>query len=181
MKANQYLLAAAVASLFTTVLPGGLSTARANDNKGISSAACQPYGPGTVASDLTVSQNGIRNTTAGNKQIICPVNKDYFGQWNDTTAASLIGYFKTGGSPGQMWCTSFVGGAASNNSGLYSNTGVSGQRPALTTGSVSVQLRDPTPDNLVIENANVICTLTPGVAFGGFFYVEPDDTDGAGS
>ncbi len=152
--------------------------ALAAEHKGISTAGCQAYGPGTVAADLRVSQNAIYNPGTVFKQVICPVNKDYYGGWPQGEA-SLMFYFKTGSIAGRVYCTAFVGSPAGNGSGTYTNTGLPELVAANTNASGFIALSEPTPDGLDIENVNVICTLTPKTYFAGFFFVEPTDSDGA--
>ena len=144
------------------------------DYKGISTADCQPLGPGTTAGELSVTQNAIYIPGTTAEKIICPVNKAYYGTWDDTNAAYMYVYFKTGAVTGAVSCTTFVGSPAGFGGAVSTNTTNSGTIAANTATYINVNLRDSTVSNpLQIENANVVCTITPKVIFGGFFFSEP--------
>jgi len=150
--------------------------AAAADSKGISATACQPFLPTTYA-EARFQDNAIYNPTAVNQRVICPVNKDYFGDWvaGDVT---LQAYIKAGASPGKVSCTLY-GGGASWGGAQAAYTATSAVVSAGTASSFSIaDIADPAVP-YSIEGWNVLCTLNAGMSLGGFYFVEDGDTDGA--
>lgn len=144
------------------------------DSKGISTANCQPYGPGTTADELTFVANAIYNPGTTAEKFLCPIDKQYFGTWDDTNPAHIDYYFKTGGISGRVTCTTYVGSPAGYDGAVASATAAPPTVGPGTYSTGSVELRDSTVSNpLTIENVNVLCTITPKVLFGGFYFVEP--------
>lgn len=148
--------------------------AEAEDAKGISASACQPFLPTTYETALFVD-NAIRNPTNVNQRVICPINKDFFGTWTAGNV-DLQFYIRAGATPGKVACTLYGGGPAFGATQV-AYTGTSAVLAAGTNGFMSIaNIADP-GNGPSIEGWNVLCTLNAGMSLGGFFFNENFDTD----
>ena len=146
------------------------------DVKGVSSSACHPYGPGTTAAELQFSQNAIYNLSATPEKILCPVNKDFWGQWTDANPAVIQWQYRTTTIAGAVACTAFIGSPAGYDSPIQTTTINPPTLAPNSYASTAMNLRSPVGGTMTIENVNFLCTLSPKVKFAGFWFYEVPET-----
>lgn len=145
------------------------------DFKGISATECQPFLPTTYETAI-FKDNAIYNPTDVNQRVICPINKEYYGDWTDGNV-NLWAYIKAGAKPGKVACTLYGGGSSWGVSQVAyaatSTTLAAGEKSFIAIPNIVDPAGGPT-----IEGWNVLCTLNSNMSLGGFFFGENFDTDG---
>ena len=152
----------------------------ADDWKVIPASVCQPYGPGTTASELTYNQLGVTNPGVTNESVLCPITTDGEVAWSSTPAPSsavIYAYYRTGAASGRVACTWFVSNAAVVSGPTYSVTANPGNIAANTRGLIGVVLVDISGDWGRSPPTVALCTLLPKTTLAIFSFQETVSTN----
>jgi hypothetical protein len=145
------------------------------DDKSLSPMRCQPLGPNTTASELTLSHNGIYNPGSTAETVTCemPMDAEYSWTASPGNSGAVIVYYSTGSVSGKVACTLYVGSTQQQSTPVYSAT----QAPAIsapyTRASLSINLSYPsTTPTYVLIPVNLECTLAPKTTLAAMYFHE---------
>lgn len=150
-----------------------------SDSKDIPASVCQPYGPGTTASELTYNQLGVTNPGITNESVLCPMTTDGELPWSSTPGGSafVYAYYRTGASAGRVACTWFVSNSAVVPGPTYSVTANPGNIAANTRGLIGVDLADISDGWGRSPPTVALCTITPKTTLAIFLFQETVSTN----
>lgn len=159
------------------ILAGGLITVpahAANDRKAVNAANCQPYGPGTLASELTYDQRGITNPGTTNEAVLCVLPVDGDTVWSSTagTSANAYVFYRAGAIAGKVACTAFVSSTAMVSGPTYSTSVSPSISAAYTRAYLTLQLADISGSWTIGAPTVLLCTITPKATLGGYTFNE---------
>lgn len=150
-----------------------------DDWKYIDATACQPYGPGTVAAELTYNQLGISNPGTTNETVLCPMPTDSESSWSSYVGAigSVFVHFRAGSIPGRVACTAFISKASMSSGAVFTVTSNPANSAANALTTLVINLADTSGSWSVGPPAVLLCTLTPKVTLGGIYLDEGASTN----
>lgn len=156
-----------------------ISITPTDDRKYIDATACQPYGPGTIAAELTYNQLGISNPGTTNESVLCPMPTDSESSWGSTVGAvgSVRVFFRAGSIPGRVACTVFISKASMSSGAVYTVTSNPPNSAANALTTLAINLADISGSWNVGPPAVLLCTLTPKVTLGGMYLDEQASTN----
>jgi hypothetical protein len=146
------------------------SATAALDMKQMTPAACQPFGPGTTASELTYNQLGITNPGISNETVICPFTTDSEFSWTSgsTINSYLFVFYRAGGISGKVACTVFVNSTTVSSGAVYTVSANPNPVAANARGSIQLDLKDTSGKFSIGPPLAAVCTITPKAILGSF-------------
>lgn len=168
-------LAISAVCLASGLLAAAPAQAAVTDWKTVDATVCQPYGPGTSASELVYNQLGVTNPGVTNESVMCPMPVDGDVAWSATpgTGAVVYAYFRAGATAGRIVCTAFASKASIVTGPTYSVTSNAGNVAAGARSQIYLMLADTTAGGWTTGPTTVLlCTLMPKVTLAGFSFIE---------
>jgi len=151
-----------------------------SDEKSLSPMRCQPLGPNTTISELTLSHNGIYNPGSTPETVTCELPMDSEFAWAATPSNSghVIVYYSTGSVSGKLVCTMYVGSTQMQTTPVYSTTQAPSVSPPYTRAELSLNFSYPSVSSgFDLVPINLECTITPKATLAGMFFYEAMATD----
>ena len=167
---------AIAAGLATFALVLAAPAQSAEDFKFVAPVDCEPYGPGTQASEIQVTATGIYNPGTSAELVLCPMPRDQDDPFISGDVQVTAYYRALGANSATMACTLYVGSTSMQGTAVYSASATgpfasNGARNQLTiNGATQTQAFSAVP-------VNVLCSIGPKVSFGGIFWSEEGPTN----
>jgi hypothetical protein len=166
-----------------TLVAAGMAATPAHassDDKSLSPMRCQPLGPNTTISELTISHNGIYNPGSTPETVTCELPMDSELPWSSSPGNSgdVFVYYSTGSVSGKLACTMYVGSTQMQTTPVYSTT----QAPAVSAPYTKTHLTlylsySSTPPSYNLIPINLECTITPKTTMAAMYFHEVGATN----
>jgi hypothetical protein len=151
-------------------------TARAADDfKFVHAAACVPYAPNTLPTDLQLTTNGYYNPGTEVERVLCPLPRDQDDGYIPGDVDITVYYRGMGSVSGRMACTLLVGSTNMTTS-VYTQS-ATGPLAANGARTSLVINGSGQPAGFLTHPVSLLCAIDPKVALGGVFFNESGPTN----
>jgi hypothetical protein len=172
---NSYGRRIACASLLC-VFAGALApiATAAEDWKAFSPTVCQPLGPNTTVTELTLNVSGLYNPGTTNETVMCPLMTDGETAWDFETEINgkLRVHYKAGSVAGKVYCTLYTGSGAVNVGPIYTTSYNPANAVAGTRDSFELLVAESSQMYTTSPQVNLLCTISPKATLGTIFLWE---------